>query len=147
MRALASGALRIRARQGCRPALLLARRAGRASALAAALALLSSGGAAPAAAHAIVLGSTPAAGSVVSGPDVALEVRFNCRIDPERSQLSLVSEDGRSRALELSGPGTDGTLAGRASGLAPGPYRLRWQVLAVDGHITRGDIAFRVAGP
>ena len=133
IRALASGALRIRAR--------------RVSALAAGLALLSAGWAAPAAAHAIVLGSTPAAGAVVSGPDVTLEVRFNCRIDPERSQLSLVSEDGGSHALELSGPGAEGTLASRATGLAPGPYRLRWQVLAVDGHITRGDIAFRVAGP
>jgi methionine-rich copper-binding protein CopC len=28
--------------------------------------------------------------------------------------------------------------------LAPGAWRLRWQVLATDGHITRGDIAFTV---
>jgi len=145
MRALASGALRTDTPRGFGAAHLGS--ALRGAVLTAALALLSSGWAAPAAAHAIVLDSMPAAGSIVTGPDVMLEVRFNCRIDPERSQLSLVSEDGRSRALELSGPGTEGRLASRATGLAPGPYRLRWQVLAVDGHITRGDIAFRVAGP
>jgi methionine-rich copper-binding protein CopC len=24
---------------------------------------------------------------------------------------------------------------------------VRWQVLAIDGHITRGDVAFTVTGP
>jgi methionine-rich copper-binding protein CopC len=31
--------------------------------------------------------------------------------------------------------------------LAPGDYRLRWQVLAYDGHITRGEIPFTVMHP
>jgi methionine-rich copper-binding protein CopC len=30
--------------------------------------------------------------------------------------------------------------------LLPGEYRLRWQVLASDGHITRGEIPFAVSG-
>jgi methionine-rich copper-binding protein CopC len=30
--------------------------------------------------------------------------------------------------------------------LLPGEYRLRWQVLASDGHITRGEISFAVSG-
>ena len=29
----------------------------------------------------------------------------------------------------------------------PGAYVVRWQVLAVDGHITRGDVPFTVTGP
>jgi methionine-rich copper-binding protein CopC len=29
--------------------------------------------------------------------------------------------------------------------VAPGAYVLRWQVLAVDGHITRGDVPFTVS--
>jgi len=36
-------------------------------------------------------------------------------------------------------------LVGEADALAPGDYVLHWQVLAVDGHITRGDIPFSVA--
>jgi methionine-rich copper-binding protein CopC len=37
------------------------------------------------------------------------------------------------------------TLAATVDRLGSGHYRLRWQVLAVDGHITRGDIPFTVA--
>jgi hypothetical protein len=32
-------------------------------------------------------------------------------------------------------------------GLIPGAYVVRWQVLAVDGHITRGDVPFTVTAP
>ncbi|MFI4981818.1 MAG: copper resistance protein CopC, partial [Nevskiales bacterium] len=28
----------------------------------------------------------------------------------------------------------------------PGAYVVRWQVLSVDGHITRGDVPFTVTG-
>jgi methionine-rich copper-binding protein CopC len=28
--------------------------------------------------------------------------------------------------------------------LSPGAYSVRWQVLAVDGHITRGEVPFTV---
>jgi methionine-rich copper-binding protein CopC len=31
--------------------------------------------------------------------------------------------------------------------LTPGTYVLRWQVLAIDGHITRGDVPFTVTEP
>jgi methionine-rich copper-binding protein CopC len=38
-------------------------------------------------------------------------------------------------------------LAAQVLGHAPGKYRIRWQVLALDGHITRGDIPFIVTAP
>ena len=31
--------------------------------------------------------------------------------------------------------------------LTPGAYIIRWQVLAVDGHITRGDVPLTVTAP
>ena len=96
-------------------------------------------------AHAIVVSSQPAAGAVVHGKTVAVVVRFNSRIDPVRSRLLLVRADGSSTTLELNGTQYPDTLAATAGPLAPGSYRLRWQVLAVDGHITRGDIPFTVA--
>ncbi len=34
-----------------------------------------------------------------------------------------------------------------ATDLRPGDYTVRWQVLAVDGHITRGDVPFTVTPP
>jgi len=48
----------------------------------------------------------------------------------------------RSRLNDTPSPDT---LAATVGELAPRAYRLRWQVLAIDGHITRGDIPFTVA--
>lgn len=95
-------------------------------------------------AHAIVVSSQPAANAVVHGTTVEVVVRFNSRIDPIRSRLLLVRADGTSTTLELKDTPTPDTLATTVGELAPGTYRLRWQVLAIDGHITRGDIPFTV---
>jgi methionine-rich copper-binding protein CopC len=96
-------------------------------------------------AHAIVVSSVPAAGAVVHDKSGRVVVRFNSRIDRVRSRLLLVRADGTATTLELSDtPGPD-TLAATIGELEPGSYRLRWQVLAIDGHITRGDIPFTVA--
>jgi copper resistance protein C len=96
-------------------------------------------------AHAIVVSSQPAANAVVHGTTVAVTVRFNSRIDPIRSRLLLVRADGSSTTLELNDTPSPDTLAATVGELAPGAYRLRWQVLAIDGHITRGDIPFTIA--
>jgi methionine-rich copper-binding protein CopC len=100
---------------------------------------------APVLAHAIIVSSVPAVGAVVAGPDLAVALRFNSRIDQERSRLILTGPDGKSVTLDMSIASAPELLAATASGLQPGAYKLRWQVLAVDGHITRGDIPFRVA--
>ena len=110
-------------------------------ALAAALAL----GSGRAGAHAIVVSAQPAVDAVVHGTTAEVVLRFNSRIDRERSRLLLVRADGSSTALALEDTPSPDTLVAKAAGLAPGPYRLRWQVLAIDGHITRGDIPFTVA--
>jgi methionine-rich copper-binding protein CopC len=98
-------------------------------------------------AHAIILSSVPPAGGVVKGSDVSVELHFNSRIDRQRSKLLVISADGKEVPVPLGDKSTDDTLIGQAQGIAPGDYRLRWQVLSVDGHITRGDIAFRVVAP
>src|SRR5215467_6490892 len=95
-------------------------------------------------AHAVLLESSPALKSSVSGPDVPLKLRFNVRIDAFRSRLTLVDPDGTLQTLEIHGETGPDTLAAEAKGLHPGTYRLRWQVLASDGHITRGEIPFTV---
>jgi copper resistance protein C len=101
--------------------------------------------AAPTIAHAVLLESSPALKGSVSGPDVPLKLRFNVRIDSARSRLTLVRPDGSSQALEVNKQAPPDTLLANATGLMPGEYRLRWQVLAADGHITRGEIPFTVA--
>jgi methionine-rich copper-binding protein CopC len=99
---------------------------------------------APAAAHAVLLESSPPLNSSVLGPNVPVKLRFNVRIDAIRSRLTLLRPDGSAQALEISKQAPADTLSAEASGLAAGAYRLRWQVLASDGHITRGEIPFTV---
>jgi copper resistance protein C len=107
-------------------------------------ALLRPGGAL---AHAIVLEATPAVNQQVAGPDVAIRLRFNSRIDHKRSRLMLLDAAGEARPLAVAASDADDVLSAGASGLAPGSYRIRWQVLAVDGHITRGDVPFTITRP
>lgn len=98
----------------------------------------------PACAHAIVVSSSPALNAALPAGDMRAVLRFNSRIDPERSRLSLIRADGSAESLPLDKAAKPDELVARLPGLAPGHYRLRWQVLAVDGHITRGDIPFTV---
>ena len=100
-------------------------------------------GGSPALAHAIIVESLPAVDEAVKAPDITLRLRFNSRIDQERSRLTL-SGGGKSWPLAMTVASSPDTLEAKATGLPPGPYTLRWQVLAVDGHITRGDIPFRL---
>ena len=108
-------------------------------------ALFAALGSVAARAHAIVVSSQPAANAVVHGTTVEVVVRFNSRIDPIRSRLLLMRGDGSAMTLELNDTPSPAMLAATVGELAPGSYRLRWQVLATDGHITRGDIPFTVA--
>ena len=94
--------------------------------------------------HAIVLSATPSREQAVPGPDVPVNLRFNSRIDPKRSRLTLVTRAGEQRSLEIKDSATGDQLVSEARGLKSGSYILRWQVLASDGHITRGQVPFSV---
>jgi copper resistance protein C len=94
--------------------------------------------------HAILVEATPAVNATVSGPEVQIKLRFNVRIDGSRSRLTLVLPDRTSRQLQLQTQPAPDTLLAGATGLGGGDYRLRWQVLASDGHITRGEVPFKV---
>ncbi|HUJ97528.1 MAG TPA: copper resistance CopC family protein [Stellaceae bacterium] len=98
----------------------------------------------PASAHAIVVSASPADGAVLASGDAPVLLRFNSRIDHQRSRLSLIAADGSTTVLPVDPAASTDSLVARLVGLPPGQYRLRWQVLALDGHITRGDIPFTV---
>ena len=97
-------------------------------------------------AHAILEESDPPAGASVKAGPVDLRFRYNSRIDQGRSRLTLIRPDHshghhRHRARRAARHPRF-TLE-----LAPGAYIIRWQVLAVDGHITRGDVPLTVTAP
>ena len=97
-------------------------------------------------AHAILEASEPATGARIPAGPVTLRLRFNSRIDRERSGLILTRPDRTKGALTIDPQGPPDILTATVT-LAPGAYVVRWQVLAVDGHITRGDVPFTVTGP
>ena len=111
------------------------------------VAVLCLAGAAKAEAHAIVLESVPRAGATITEPRIDIAIRFSSRIDRARSHLVLIGTDSKERGLTILPEAAPDLLRATVEGLAPGRYRLRWQVLALDGHITRGDIPFTVAAP
>jgi hypothetical protein len=95
-------------------------------------------------AHAILVHSTPGINATVEGPDVAVEMKFSSRVDGARSTVLLSTSDGKSKPLALEHQSSPDTLTTRITHLDPGKYSIQWQVLATDGHVTRGEIPFHV---
>ena len=92
-------------------------------------------------------GQHPARRRPVKAGPVDLRFRYNSRIDQGRSRLTLTRPDHSHGTI------ADRCRTGRPTSstahltLTPGAYIVRWQVLAVDGHITRGDVPFTVTAP
>ena len=95
-------------------------------------------------AHAILMESTPKINSTVQGPELDITLRYNVRIDGSRSRVLLVAQDGSSITLTLDKQSKPDVLQMHASDLKPGAYKLQWNVLASDGHMSKGDIPFTV---
>lgn len=93
-------------------------------------------------AHAILVASVPEANSIVNGPSVDVALKFNVRIDARRSLIRLVSDEGAAQTLTLVPGNTPNVILAKANDVRPGKYKLSWQALASDGHITRGEIPF-----
>jgi methionine-rich copper-binding protein CopC len=100
----------------------------------------------PASAHAILMESTPALQATVPAGPVPVTLRFNSRIDRARSRVTLVRPGADPVVLPVPASGAEDRLETKAD-LPPGPAVIRWQVLAVDGHITRGDVPITVTAP
>jgi methionine-rich copper-binding protein CopC len=97
-------------------------------------------------AHAILMQSDPAAGASVSAGKLDMTFRYNSRIDRARSRLTLTNPDRSQSVLPISPNGPPEVLRASTNLATPGAYVVRWQVLAIDGHITRGDVPFTVTG-
>jgi methionine-rich copper-binding protein CopC len=105
---------------------------------------LATGGPLPALAHAVIVSATPTADQHVAAGKVAVRIEFNTRIDKKRSRLQVAAPAGDKADVPIDQAGEPNVVAGTTADLIPGDYVLRWQVLAIDGHITRGDIPFVV---
>ncbi len=97
-------------------------------------------------AHSSLLEAVPGEGAVVAAGDVAIELRFDSRLDPRFSRLTISGADGSPSVLPLQIEDRPGVLKATGTGLGEGGYLLHWRVLSVDGHAGEGQIRFRV-GP
>jgi methionine-rich copper-binding protein CopC len=94
-----------------------------------------------------LLGATPAADAVLSASPPTVTLRFNNRIEKRLSHVRLVDERGTvAAALIATGEGqaADNVVA-KVPPLAPGLWRVEWQVFSTDGHVVSGAYAFRLA--
>jgi methionine-rich copper-binding protein CopC len=101
-------------------------------------------------AHAILEESTPPAGTALKPGPLDLHLRYNSRIDRARSRLTLIRPDRTKDTVPIDAEGAPDIIAAHLdlpTASPPGLYVIRWQVLAVDGHITRGDIPLTVTAP
>jgi copper resistance protein C len=96
-----------------------------------------------ASAHAILVESTPKLNGTVPAGHVQFALKYNSKVDQHRSLLTLVKPDKSQTVLTIDAHGSNNELDASAD-LAPGSYTLRWQALALDGHLTRGDLPFTV---
>jgi copper resistance protein C len=99
---------------------------------------------APGFAHAVVLESRPSPNAQVGPSDHAVALRFNSRIDRKRSRMTLAGPGGASVPVAVAEGSEPDRLEAALPALDPGDYKLKWQVLSIDGHITRGEIPFHV---
>jgi methionine-rich copper-binding protein CopC len=97
--------------------------------------------------HAVLKDSSPMVNGTVEGPDVPIRLHYNVRVDAALSKLELLNPDQSTSSLAIGKQPAPDTLMSEAKGLKPGAYKIRWQVLAPDGHITRGEVPFTVTGP
>jgi len=96
--------------------------------------------------HAVLKDSSPMVNGTVAGPDVPIRLHYNVRVDAALSKLELFNPDRSTTNLAIGTQPAPDTLTSEAKGLKPGAYKIRWQVLAPDGHITRGEVPFTVTG-
>lgn len=112
---------------------------------AALLTLLLLAGSPAAFAHATLVHSTPADQAVVHSREIDVALEYNSRIEASRCTVTLTDLAGKAFPLQMERSARPSELKAMARNLANGNYRIHWQVLASDGHITRGDVAFTVA--
>ena len=102
---------------------------------------------APAAAHSLLLEATPAPNTVITASPPYVVLRFNNRVERRLSQVRLVDERGTVAKAPMTSPANAPaeSLVAAVPPLAPGAWRVEWQVFSTDGHVVSGSYGFRLA--
>ena len=104
-------------------------------------------GARAAHAHAFLDRASPAVGSTVHTPPTEVRIQFSEALEPAYSTAHV--EDASGTSVGTGDAHIDQTersvLIVPVGALKPGRYKVIWQVLSVDTHVTNGTFSFTVA--
>ena len=102
----------------------------------------------PAHGHAHLLETSPEDGAELDAPPTEVVLTFDEAVDPAGDALVLTDGDGTAHDLEAAvGPDTGQISAEVPAGAAAGQHRLAWRIVAADGHVQEGEVAYTVAAP
>jgi methionine-rich copper-binding protein CopC len=101
---------------------------------------------AAAAAHAVLVKSSPARRAVLTAPPARVELTFNERLEAAYSTVSVSAADNArvDDGKVVVGPDDPRRLSVGVAGLKPGSYAVKFRVLSVDGHLVEGAFPFEV---
>ena len=97
-------------------------------------------------AHAYPSTENPCAGATVKSSPDKVSITYNAPIEHAFAKLKVLDAHGQSHDSGAPSVGSDHrTLSVKVGRLAPGHYKVEWQVVAEDGHRTNGSYTFTVA--
>ena len=100
-----------------------------------------------ASAHAVLVSSNPANGSILSQPPREIRLSFNEAIETRFSSVRLTRSDGKK--VPTGGSSSDvqkrSDLVVPLAPLQPGKYQVRWQATSADSHRIQGSFGFEIS--
>ena len=100
-----------------------------------------------AAAHSYPQEQHPAAGQKLASSPSEIRIKFDTPIEKLFAKIEVLDASGKNHVIgspEVSSNGIE--LSSKVGNLPPGVYKVRWTVLCVDTHHTRGSYIFTVGG-
>lgn len=94
--------------------------------------------------HGVLIESSPSHGAILKTSPAVISLRFNATLEPSITQVSLVDVKNHTQALTITNESTVERIVATVPPLSPGVYRVTFQVLATDGHVTEGSIRFTI---
>ena len=101
----------------------------------------------PASAHAALLGSVPAPGSVIGTSPTEILIQFSEAVTPVAGRVQVLDPDGKRISGEATAAGATLRIPVRRSGRPLGTYLVSYRVISADSHPVGGAVTFSVGAP